>query len=69
MAVTYYNRGDLGSFYNYMISLKRRDYFENHQDAGGAGMLLEDRLAEVHAGDVERWNDWEEERKRKKKAE
>lgn len=66
MAVTYYNRGDLGSFYNYMISDRRREYYKNHPETGG-GKSLEDRLSTVNDGDVERWTNWELERKRKTK--
>ncbi len=63
--VTYYNRGDLTSFYNYMTSERRFKYYIKHKKTGG-GRSIEDRLKTVNDGDVERWMNWEAEKKRNK---
>jgi len=52
--VTTFNRGDLTSFGNYLLSQERRERFQNHPHAENMPPL-EDRLSEVNHADVENW--------------
>lgn len=51
--VTYYNKKDLVSFGNYLLSPHRRALFASHPDLGEKD--LEERLSQVHHSDIEEW--------------
>lgn len=51
--VVYYNKKDLVSFGNYLLSPHRRALFETHPDLGDKD--LEERLSQVHHSDIENW--------------
>lgn len=51
--ITYYNRKDLVSFGNYLLSETRRDLFASHTEFGEK--RLEERLSYVHDSDIENW--------------
>lgn len=54
--VTYFNRKDLVSFGNYLLSNERRELYKSHPDADKMPPL-EDRLASVNHADIENWTD------------
>ena len=62
--VTTFNKGDLRSFYYYMISDRRREYLTKHPELGDTN--IEVRLSKVNTGDIELWMKWELEKKRGK---
>jgi hypothetical protein len=51
--VTYFNRKDLVSFGNYLLSDKRRKLFEETESS----LSIDERLKEVHHADVENWKE------------
>jgi len=51
--VTSFNRKDLVSFGNYLLSEERRELFKQHPDLGEN--QLEERLANVHHADFSNW--------------
>ncbi len=51
--VTYYNRGDLIKFGDYLLSEKRKQNFVNHPDPTGPS--LEERLSKTDNVDIENW--------------
>ncbi len=51
--VTYFNKKDLVSFGNYLLSPHRRALFASHPDLGDK--YLEERLSQVHHSDIEEW--------------
>lgn len=51
--VTYFNKKDLVSFGNYLLSPHRRALFKSHPDLGERN--LEERLSQVHHSDIEEW--------------
>lgn len=51
--VTTFNRKDMISFGNYLLSGERRQRFINHPDFQGD--MIEVRLSEVHHADIENW--------------
>ena len=51
--VTYYNKKDLVSFGNYLLSPHRRALFALHPDFKEND--LEERLSNVHHSDIENW--------------
>lgn len=63
--VTTFNKKDLRSFHNYMISDRRREFYKTHVPMKNMPPL-EDRLKEVNDGDIERWMKWELAKKRGK---
>lgn len=60
--VTTFNKKDLRSFYAYMISDKRREFYTDNPNSAP----VEERLKTVNGGDIERWISWEKEKKRGK---
>ncbi len=61
--VTYYNRGDLSSFGNYLFSEERKNLIHNHPETNDGN--LDERLSNVTHADVENWKEIEEKKKRK----
>ena len=51
--VLYFNKRDLVSFGNYLLSKERRELYKNHPELGETN--LEARLAEVNHADIENW--------------
>lgn len=51
--VVYYNKKDLVSFGNYLLSPHRRALFASHPDLGDKD--LDERLSQVHHSDIEEW--------------
>jgi hypothetical protein len=51
--VVYYNKKDLVSFGNYLLSPHRRALFASHPDLGEKN--LEERLSQVNHSDIENW--------------
>lgn len=51
--VTYFNKKDMVSFGNYLLSEQRRDLFASHPDFGEKN--LKERLSYVHDSDIENW--------------
>ena len=51
--VTYFNKGDIISFGNYLLSDERREYYKKHPDP--VELSLDERLAKVDRKDVENW--------------
>lgn len=49
--VTYYNKKDMVSFGNYLLSDKRKADIEQ----GESNVPAEDRMKEVHHADIENW--------------
>jgi hypothetical protein len=54
--VTYFNRKDLVSFGNYLLSDERKERFKINPNFRN-GELLKERLSQVHHADVENWMD------------
>ena len=50
--VTYFNKKDLVSFGNYLLSDERRELYKNHPELSEH---LEERLATVSHADIENW--------------
>ena len=53
--VTYFNRGDLIKFGDYLLSEKRKQSFANHPNP--TGLSLEERLSITYKEDVDNWID------------
>lgn len=51
--VTYFNRKDLVSFGNYLLSDERKERFQNHPEP--PSISLEERLRNVTHADIENW--------------
>lgn len=51
--VTYFNKKDMVSFGNYLLSEQRRDLFASHPDFKEKN--LDERLSYVHDSDIENW--------------
>lgn len=51
--VVFFLEEDLVSFGNYMVSVERRELFENHPDP--SGLSLQERLSMVHDSDLANW--------------
>ena len=52
--VTSFNKKDLISFGNYLLSKERKEKFLNHPERDSMP-LLEDSLSQVHHSDLENW--------------
>lgn len=55
--VTYFNKTDLISFGEYMVSEERTQWIINHPDAANMAPV-EERLKQVHHADYENWIAW-----------
>lgn len=58
--VTYFNKKDIVSFGNYLLSEKRKERFKQSFDEAiknsfNNPISLEEKLSEVHHADVENW--------------
>ena len=51
--VTYFNKGDMISFGNYLLSDERRELYKNHPDP--PSLSLEERLSQVDRTDIDNW--------------
>ena len=51
--VLYFNKGDMISFGNYLLSNERKEYYDKHPDP--SGLTLNERLAFVNKSDVDNW--------------
>lgn len=51
--VIFFLEEDLVSFGKYMVSVERRELFENHPDP--SGLSLQERLSMVHDADLANW--------------
>lgn len=51
--VLYFNKRDLISFGNYLLSDERRELYKNHPELGDKN--LEERLLGVHKSDIDNW--------------
>ncbi len=51
--VLYFNKRDLISFGNYLLSDERRELYANHPELGDNN--LDERLANVNHSDIENW--------------
>ena len=63
--VTYFNKTDMISFAEYMVSEERTQWIINHPDAANMAPV-EDRLRQVHDADYKNWLDWKERKKAEK---
>ena len=64
--VTYFNKKDLVSFGNYLLSKERRELFKSRPkpiNSEGPGLTLDERLSVVHHADVENWMELEKNKK------
>lgn len=52
--VTYFNKKDLVSFGNYLLSDERKNRFKQNNESG---VPVEDRLKMVHHADIENWKE------------
>ena len=66
--VLYFNKTDMISFGEYMVSQERTDRIINHPEAASMAPV-EDRLKQVHDADYANWLEWKERKKAEKKAE
>jgi hypothetical protein len=54
--VTYFNKTDLISFGNYLLSKERRELYKSHPEYPN-DLMLEERLSTVNHSDVENWKE------------
>jgi len=65
--VTYFNKTDMISFAEYMVSEERTQRIINHPEAATMAPV-EDRLKQVHNADFQNWMEWNERKKAEKVA-
>lgn len=60
--VLYFNKSDMISFGEYMVSEERTQWIINHPDAATMPPV-DDRLKQVHDADYQNWLEWKDKRK------
>lgn len=63
--VTYFNKKDMISFAEYMVSEERTQRIINHPEAASMPPVAE-RLQQVHHADFHNWLEWKERKKAEK---